>query len=168
MPDRSEPQWGMGFLSNSLRPLRRWFSIHSGSFFKAEMSRTTCSDIPRLASDPAVSSSLQPYSYAPIESMISSSVVGTLSVGVLINQPSFVVTAATGMVVVHTWAPPARVDRRWTWTSRMRENARVSASHHSGASLAMDCTGQWPWHNWTVYPPGPGRTDVAKPLTASA
>ncbi len=62
MPDRSEPQVGMGFLANSLRPLSRRFSIHSGSDFFAEMSRTTASDRPRLAVAPAVSESDQPNS----------------------------------------------------------------------------------------------------------
>src|SRR5690606_13097027 len=33
-------------------------------------------------------------------------------------RPSFRVAVATGMVVVQTWAPLARVDRRCTWTSR--------------------------------------------------
>ena len=62
MPDRSEPHAGMGFLSNSRRPLSRFFSIHSGSFLRAEMSRTTSSDRPRRALVPATSLSAQPYS----------------------------------------------------------------------------------------------------------
>ena len=33
----------------------------------------------------------------------------------------------------------------------------------AGALCAIDWMGQCPWHNWTVYPPGPGLTDVAKP-----
>src|SRR5690606_39018626 len=67
----------------------------------------------------------------------------------------------SGMVVVHPCAPRASVDRRWTWTSSTLEKARVSASHHSGAASAMDCTGQCPWHSCRVRPPGPGRTEVA-------
>ncbi len=60
MPDRSEPQLGIGFLSKSARPLSRRSSIHSGSFFFAEMSRTTSSDRPRRAEAPATSASAQP------------------------------------------------------------------------------------------------------------
>ena len=62
MPDRSEPQVGIGFFSNSRRPLSRVSSIHSGSFFRAEMLRTTSSDRPRRALVPARSESDQPYS----------------------------------------------------------------------------------------------------------
>src|SRR3954464_5653193 len=68
MPDRSEPQVGMGFLPNSRRPLSRSLSIHSGSDFFAEMSRTTASDRPRCAAAPATSESAQPYSYVPMPS----------------------------------------------------------------------------------------------------
>ena len=35
MPDRSAPQLGMGFLSNSRRPFSRKSSIHSGSLLSA-------------------------------------------------------------------------------------------------------------------------------------
>ena len=62
MPDRSEPQVGIGLRSNSLRPLSRRSSIHSGSFFFAEMSRTTSSLRPRCAVAPAASESAQPNS----------------------------------------------------------------------------------------------------------
>ena len=58
----------MGFLPNSRRPFRRSFSIHSGSDFFAEMSRTTSSERPRLAAAPATSESAQPYSYVPMPS----------------------------------------------------------------------------------------------------
>src|ERR1700722_19759955 len=47
MPDRSAPQFGMGLRSNSFRPFSRRSSIHWGSFFLPEMSRTTSSDRPR-------------------------------------------------------------------------------------------------------------------------
>ena len=60
MPDRSEPQVGIGLLPNSRRPFSRRSSIHSGSFFCAEMSRTTSSDRPRRAEAPATSESAQP------------------------------------------------------------------------------------------------------------
>ena len=60
IPDRSAPQCGIGFLSNSRRPLSRCSSIHSGSFFSAEISRTTSSDSPRFAIAPAASESAQP------------------------------------------------------------------------------------------------------------
>src|SRR5206468_5397451 len=63
MPDRSEPQVGMGLRLNSLRPFSRRSSIHSGSFFLAEMSRTTSSDRPRRADSPAASESDQPNLY---------------------------------------------------------------------------------------------------------
>ena len=62
MPDRSAPQGGIGFLSNSRSPLSRMSSIHFGSDFFAEMSRTTASDRPRWAEAPATSGSDQPYS----------------------------------------------------------------------------------------------------------
>src|ERR1700712_523551 len=65
MPDRSAPQVGMGFLRNMERPLRRFFSIHSGSLFSAEMSLTTSSLIPRRAFVPATSESDHPNSYWP-------------------------------------------------------------------------------------------------------
>ena len=60
IPDRSEPQSGMGLRLNSLRPFSRRSSIHWGSFFLAEMSRTTSSDRPRRADSPAASESAQP------------------------------------------------------------------------------------------------------------
>ncbi len=62
MPDRSEPQVGMGLRSKSFRPLRRRSSIHCGSDFLDEMSRTTASLRPRLALAPASSESAQPNS----------------------------------------------------------------------------------------------------------
>ncbi len=62
MPDRSLPQVGIGFLPNSRSDFSRVFSIHSGSFLRAEMSRTTSSFRPRRAVAPAVSESAQPYS----------------------------------------------------------------------------------------------------------
>ena len=61
MVDRSAPHVGMGFLSKISSALRRVFSIHSDSFFFAEMSRTTASDKPRSAAAPAASESCQPY-----------------------------------------------------------------------------------------------------------
>jgi len=65
MPERSAPQVGMGFRSKSARPLSRFFSIHSGSLFSAEMSVTTSGDTPRRAEAPAASESDQPNSYCP-------------------------------------------------------------------------------------------------------
>ena len=62
MPDRSEPHVGIGLRWKSLRPLRRRSSIHCGSLFFAEMSRTTSSLRPRLAVAPATSLSAQPNS----------------------------------------------------------------------------------------------------------
>src|SRR5262244_2259478 len=63
MPDRSEPHVGIGLRLNRDRPFSRRSSIHSGSFFFAEMSRTTSSDRPRRADAPAVSGSAQPNLY---------------------------------------------------------------------------------------------------------
>ena len=65
IPERSAPQVGMGFLRNIERPLRRFFSIHSGSLFSAEMFSTTSSLRPRRAVAPAASESDQPNSYCP-------------------------------------------------------------------------------------------------------
>src|SRR5690606_13925665 len=63
--DRSAPHVGNGFLVNSRSAFRRRSSIHSGSFFFAEMSRTTSSSRPRRAEAPATSGSAQPYSQVP-------------------------------------------------------------------------------------------------------
>src|SRR5699024_7634163 len=45
-----------------------------------------------------------------------------------------VLPSVSGMCVVQTWAPWARVARRWTGAPTMREIMRVSASHSSGWS----------------------------------
>src|SRR3984885_7510534 len=50
-------------------------SIHSGSFLRAEMSRTTPSDRPRRADAPATSESAQPNLYVPSPSSCSCVVV---------------------------------------------------------------------------------------------
>ena len=60
MPDRSDPQLGMGLRRKSLRPFRRRSSIQSGSPFSVEMLRTTSSERPRRAVAPAASESDQP------------------------------------------------------------------------------------------------------------
>ena len=60
MPLRSEPHVGIGLRWKSLRPFRRRSSIHCGSLFFDEMSRTTSSLRPRLAIAPASSLSAQP------------------------------------------------------------------------------------------------------------
>src|ERR1700733_4108356 len=63
MPDRSAPQFGMGLRSNSFRPFSRRSSIHWGSFFLPEMSRTPSWARPRRAAVPATSESAQPNLY---------------------------------------------------------------------------------------------------------
>src|SRR5215470_10057183 len=75
MPDRSAPQFGMGLRPKFLSPWSRSLSIHSGSFFRAEMSRTTSSDRPRRAEAPATSESAQPNLYVPSPSSWSCVVV---------------------------------------------------------------------------------------------
>jgi hypothetical protein len=60
MPDRSAPQVGIGWRSNSLSALSRKSVIHCGSLFFCEMSRTTSSLMPRVAAAPAASESDQP------------------------------------------------------------------------------------------------------------
>src|ERR1700742_806436 len=75
MPVRSEPQFGMGLRPKYFRPLSRFSSIHSGSFLRAEMSRTTSSESPRLADAPATSESPQPNLYVPSPSSWSFAVV---------------------------------------------------------------------------------------------
>ncbi len=60
MPSRLEPHLGIGLRSKMRSALSRVCSIHSGSFFFAEMSRTTASDKPRCALAPATSESDQP------------------------------------------------------------------------------------------------------------
>src|SRR6266702_1936278 len=75
MPDISAPQLGIGLRPKFRRPLSRISSIHSGSFFRAEMSRTTSSDRPRRADAPATSESAQPNLYVPSPSSWSCVVV---------------------------------------------------------------------------------------------
>src|SRR5689334_22260300 len=75
MPDRSAPQLGMGLRPKFRSPWSRSLSIHSGSFFRAEMSRTTSSDRPRRAEAPATSESAQPNLYVPSPSSWSCVVV---------------------------------------------------------------------------------------------
>ena len=65
IPVRSAPHDGIGLRSNNRRPLSRRSSIHWGSLFSAEMLRTTVSDRPRTAVEPATSASAHPYSYLP-------------------------------------------------------------------------------------------------------
>ncbi len=60
MPSRLAPQLGMGLRSKMRSAFSRVFSIHSGSFFFADMSRTTTSESPRCALAPATSESAQP------------------------------------------------------------------------------------------------------------
>jgi hypothetical protein len=60
MPSRLEPQFGIGLRPKMRSAFSRVSSIHSGSFFFAEMSRTTASDSPRWALAPAMSESAQP------------------------------------------------------------------------------------------------------------
>lgn len=60
MPSRFEPQVGIGLRSKMRSAFSRVCSIHSGSFFFAEISRTTASDRPRCALAPATSESAQP------------------------------------------------------------------------------------------------------------
>src|SRR5690242_7085300 len=75
IPDRSAPQLGMGLRPKFRSPWSRSLSIHSGSFFRAEMSRTTSSDRPRRAEAPATSESAQPNLYVPSPSSWSCVVV---------------------------------------------------------------------------------------------
>src|SRR5512142_2233849 len=72
---RSAPQSGSGLRSNSRSPLSRRSSIHDGSCFLPEMSRTTSSDRPRRAEAPATSGSAHPNLYVPSPSSWSCVVV---------------------------------------------------------------------------------------------
>src|SRR5215469_14522605 len=106
MPDRSEPQLGMGLRWKYFRPFSRMLSIHSGSFFRAEMSRTTSSDSPRRADAPATSGSAQPNLYVPSPSSWSFAVV------VILSEPSGlggVVTACAACTAYAACAPVTRV-----------------------------------------------------------
>jgi hypothetical protein len=60
MPSRLEPHFGIGLRPKIRSAFSRFSSIHCGSFFFAEMSRTTASDRPRCALAPAMSESDQP------------------------------------------------------------------------------------------------------------
>src|ERR1700722_19953530 len=82
IPDRSAPKEGIGLRPKYLRPFSRLSSIHSGSFLRAEMSRTTSSDSPRRADAPAASESAQPNLYVPSPSSWSFAVV------VILSEPS--------------------------------------------------------------------------------
>src|SRR6266508_2507953 len=85
MVSRSAPQCGIGLRWKSFRPFSRSFSIHSGSFFFAEMSRTTASFRPRCALAPATSESAQPYWYLPSAARCSSWVTGTGAVWPMVS-----------------------------------------------------------------------------------
>ncbi len=62
MSSRPAPHVGSGLRSKSRRPFRRRSSIHCGSLFFAEMSRTISSLRPRWALAPASFASDQPNS----------------------------------------------------------------------------------------------------------
>src|SRR5579862_3731160 len=89
MPDRSLPQAGIGLRPKYFSPLSRFSSIHSGSPLRAEMSRTTASERPRLAEAPAASGSAQPNLYVPRPSSWSLAVVV-----VIMSEPSGLVGVA--------------------------------------------------------------------------
>src|SRR4051795_1451929 len=60
MPERSDPQSGIGLRPKSFSALSRRSSIHSGSFLRREMSATTSSSMPRRADAPAGSAAAPP------------------------------------------------------------------------------------------------------------
>jgi Fe-S cluster assembly protein SufB len=84
MPPRSEPHVGIGFLRKVDSAFSRASSIHWGSLFFIEMSRTTASDSPRFALAPATSESAHPYSYRPSEAIASSWVNGSAPTAALV------------------------------------------------------------------------------------
>ena len=167
MPDRSEPQVGMGLRWKSLRPFRRRSSIHCGSFFFAEMSRTTSSLRPRLAAAPATSR------VGPAELVAADA----LELGVELFDGGHVVTcsfvggrlswsagrAVCGMQVVQTPSPWAMVASRCTWRPSTRPMASVSASHSCGNSWATWETGQCCWHSCSPADRAASRTEAAYP-----
>ena len=61
----------MGLLSKWWNALTRNSVIHSGSFLRAEMSRTTCSESPKSKRIVAFSGSCQPALYSPTASRAS-------------------------------------------------------------------------------------------------
>ena len=158
--------------SKSLRPLSRRSSIHCGSFFFAEMSRTTSSLRPRLAVAPAVSESGQPNSYRPRPSSsgLRSSMRGHR------GQPLVrVVVRMSGGGAGRgrrgcRWCTPRRRGRWWPVAARGGRARRlitsVSASHSWGNSWATCETGQCCWHSCS--PTGPLRTEAAYPSAVSA
>ena len=111
MPDRSEPQVGIGFLPNSRRPLSRRSSIHSGSFLSAEMLRTTSSDRPRWARRAGG------VGVGPAELVTAEAVelgVGGLGDGSHCAVSSGVVGLRRGRTVSgRTWCRPRRRGRSW-------------------------------------------------------
>ncbi len=147
MPDRSEPQVGIGFLPNSRRPLSRSLSIHSGSLLSAEMSRTTASDRPRWATGAG------DVGVGPAEGIAAQAV--ELGVGGLGDGRHWAVLRVVGLgrsvdlgtYVVQTPSPCAMVASRWTWVPSRRAKTSVSASHSSGNCSATWATGQWCWQS---------------------
>src|SRR5215472_13320854 len=177
MPDRSEPQFGIGLRWKYLRPFSRNSSIHSGSFLSPEMSRTTSSDNPRRADAPATSGSAQPNLYVPSPSSWS------LAVVVMCQSPpdssEFLVTRSVRSVhvtcVVQIPSPCAIVASRCTGVPSSLPNASVSASHSCGNSAATCATGQWCWQICSPLPVAPrvpiagaGPADAAYPSADSA
>ena len=144
MPDRSRAPGGHRLLVEQAQRLEpQVLSIHSGSFLRAEMSRTTSSDRPRarggaggVGCRPSRTRSV-PRPFRPR--------VALLRCVVLIAWPFHAVggavvgavecswrRAGVGMKVVQTCSPWASVARRWTCTPSSRENASVSASQSCG------------------------------------
>jgi hypothetical protein len=158
MPDRSEPQVGIGFFSKSFEALEPQVEHPLRLAFLAEMSRTTSSLRPRLAVAPAVSGRPSRTRSQPMPSW--STVVMVMSsrrcdrTDVLVPDGG-----AAGMWSVQTPSPWAIVASRWTCVSSSRPSASVSASHSCGNCSATCCTGQWCWHSWV--PTGPSSVEAA-------
>ena len=130
MPDRSEPQVGMGFLPNSRRPLSRRSSIHSRLVLRREMSRTTSSLRPRRAVAPATSESAQPNRSGPDPRARGAGrsgrharcPSGACCAVVAVLRARSRRRLARGRAVVQTPSPCAMVASRWTCVPSSRAN----------------------------------------------
>src|SRR6185437_5636132 len=142
MPDRSEPQFGMGLRPKYFSPFSRFSSIHSGSFLRAEMSD-------HLFGEPALGGRAGHVGVGPAELVRAQPFELVIRSSRHMSEPSGLVGVVARDVQV-TWvvqipSPCAIVARRRTGVPRSRPNASVSASHSWGNSAATCATGQWCW-----------------------
>ena len=153
MPDRSEPQLGIGFLSKIDSALTRRCEHPVGL---ALLGRDVADDGLGQA---ALGAGAGDVGVGPAEAVAAERVdllvlgeCGALGGG---GHIWFLPDRAgrgcgTGTCVVQTPSPCAMVARRWAYVPSTCSKARVSASQSCGNSAATCATGQWCWHSWTT------------------